>query len=147
MSMSPGTYLQKRREAAGFSVPQAAAALAAMPERVRPLRVADFEMLEAHLVAVEGDDDALTSLQAALLRRIFHFDLGVYELLLLRHFCETPTDFPEPQICSGCAASWLDTCACPGAPAAAPGDSPTLCTVCRDRGPTTSVAALKGEQL
>lgn len=143
MSMSPGTYLQKRREAAGFSVPQAAAALAAMPERVRPLRVTDFAMLEAHLSAVEGDDDTLTSLQAALLRRIFHFDLGVYELLLLRHFCETPTDFPEPQICSGCAASWLDTCACSDAPAAAPGDSPTLCTFCRDR--AISAAPFQGE--
>ena len=146
MSMSPGTYLQKRREAAGFSVPQAAAALAAMPERVRPLRVTDFAMLEAHLIAVEGDDDTLTSLQAALLRRIFHFDLGVYELLLLRHFCETPTDFPEPQICSGCAASWLDTCACPGAPAAALGDSPTICTVCRDRAGPTITTLPKGSQ-
>lgn len=133
MSMSPGTYLQKRRVAAGFTVEQLAVALGVMPGKVREIRAGDFERLKERLVAAEEDRTIHTSLQAALLRRVFHFDLGVYELLLLRHCCETPTDFPEPQICPGCAASWLDTCTCPAAPAAAPAANPTICTVCRDR--------------
>lgn len=147
MSMSPGTYLQKRREAAGLTVEQLAVALGVSPGTIRPIRGGDFDRLKARLLAAEEGNPSLTMQQAALVRRIFHFDLSIYELLLIRESCETPSDFPEPQICSGCAASWLDTCACTGTPAAAPGDSPTLCTVCRDRGPTTSVAALKGEQL
>jgi len=145
MSIAPGTYLKKRREAAGFSVCQVAAALAGMPERIRPLRAQDFQLLEEQLLAVEADDVALTMPQAALLHRVLHFDLNVYELLLLRHFCETPSDFPAPQICRVCACTWHDACATPSGPCAwTPGD-PTLCTACRDCAAIAGAAPPQGE--
>jgi len=145
MSMAPGTYLKKRREAAGFSVSQVAAALAGMPERIRPLRAKDFELLEEQLLAVEADDAPLTMPQAALLHRVLHFDLNIYELLLLRHFCECPTDFPEPQICRVCACTWNDACETERGPCAwMPGDQ-TLCTACHDRTAIGGGVALQGE--
>ncbi|EJU14802.1 hypothetical protein LH128_01824 [Sphingomonas sp. LH128] len=144
--MSPGTYLQKRREAAGLTVEQLAVALGVSPGTIRPIRGGDFDRLKARLLAAEKGNPSLTMQQAALVRRIFHFDLSIYELLLIRESCETPSDFPEPQICSGCGASWLDTCACPAAPAAALAPNPTICTVCRHRESIAGPVPPKGER-
>lgn len=144
MSMAPGTYLKKRREAADFSVPQVAAALAGMAERIRPLRARDFKLLEEQLDSAEADADPLTMPQAALLHRVLSFDLGAYELLLLRQSGELSTHLPEPQICRVCACTWNDPCATPSGPCAwTPGDL-TLCTACRDPEIAAATSSLKG---
>lgn len=145
MSMAPGRYLKKRREAAGFSVSQVAAALAGIHERIRPLRARDFKLLEEQLDSAETDADPLTMPQAALLHRVLSFDLSTYELLLLRHAGERATDLPEPQICRVCACTWNDACATPSGPCAwTPGD-PSLCTACRDRAAIAGAVAPQGE--
>jgi hypothetical protein len=84
--------------------------------------------------------------QAALLRRIFRFDLSVFELLLVHHSALTPSDLPEPQICRECGCSWHDACVRSGTPCAwMPGD-PTLCTACRGRAPIGTASAHRGER-
>jgi transcriptional regulator with XRE-family HTH domain len=143
--MSPGTYLQKRRAAAGLTIKQVAAAFAGMPDRVRPLRVEDFALLEARLSAAEADTNPLSMPQAALLHRIYRFDLSIFELLLIHHSELIPSGLPEPQICRVCACSWHDACTFSGAPCSwMPGD-PTLCTACRGRAPIGAAAASQGE--
>jgi hypothetical protein len=145
MSMAPGTYLRKRREAAGFTVPRVAAALAGAPDRIRPIRPRDFQLLEVVLEAVEADLLALTLPQAALLHRIFRFDLTTLELLMLHHGEVPISDLPLPQICRVCACTWHDACETEHGPCAwTPGD-PTLCTSCRDPAALCAAAAPQGE--
>lgn len=145
MSMAPGTYLKKRREAAGFSVPQLTAALIGLPERIRPLRRHDFVLLEEQLLLVEADDAPLTLPQAALLHRVLRFDLHVYEILVLRHFCETPADYPVPQICRVCGCTWSDACVTDWGVCAWSHGEPDLCTACQHRAAIDTPAAFHGE--
>lgn len=145
MSMAPGTYLHKRREAAGFDVPQLAAALVSQPERIRPLRKKDFLLVEEQLLAIEADEVLLTLPQAALLHRIVRFDLNVYELLLLRHYCEAPSDLPEPQICRVCGCTWNDACVTDWGVCAWSHGEPDLCTACQHRAAIDAPSPFHGE--
>jgi hypothetical protein len=147
MSMTPGTYLRKRREAAGFTVPRVAAALAGAPDRIRPIRPRDFDLLELVLEAVEADLLALTLPQAALLRRIFRFDLTTLELLMLHHGEVPLSDLPLPQICRVCACTWHDACQTEHGPCAWKASDPTLCTTCRDPAVIGDIAPSMGETM
>ncbi|MFC0683064.1 RodZ family helix-turn-helix domain-containing protein [Novosphingobium clariflavum] len=127
MPMSPGTYLRKRREAAGLDMVEVAAALIVIGDRVRTITSADLLKLEERLFAAEADEPCLRVEQARLLRQVMVFDLEVYELLLLHHHFDPASGLPEPQICRSCGCTWHD--ACPGSCGWVAGD-PTLCTGC-----------------
>lgn len=136
-TITPGTYLRMRREAAGVLLRQTALTLcvelgprASSPPH-NPLGItyeADIGEMFRRLVAAEADQDNLTIAQAAFLRRIFPFDMAVYEALLLNHHgCPVPV----PPICRTCACSWHDACRDPAhGPCAWSDTAPDLCTAC-----------------
>lgn len=132
--MTPGTYLRKRREAAGISLDAAALTLSVDFESNRPKGIvyqADIVTFFGRLCAAENDADNLTVAQAAMLRRVYSFDMAVYEALLLRHYgCAVPI----PQVCRECACSWNDPCHQPEhGPCAWSDHDPELCTGCERR--------------
>jgi len=106
--MTPGTYLRKRREAAGLSLDQVAEQLAALPwALVRP-SAQEIASLAARLAVVEVDQDNLTVPQAQLMRNAFSFDVDVYQTLLWARYGNRA--HPLPQLCRHCACSWCDPC-------------------------------------
>lgn len=128
MTLSPGTYLRKRREALRLGVKQAAANLAASPWAVRRATPDEVNRLMHRINAAEADRQPFTVDQARLLGNVFSLDIGVYEKLLALHADPTNPDLPHPQVCRGCACSFMDACvtdrgACSWA-------EPDLCTAC-----------------
>lgn len=111
--MSPGTYLRKRREAAGISLDLAAVAFvpwgrpAVVHQQwaVRP----DDELLTmvrtvaARIDELEQDHWAVDSTFTAVLARIVPLDVEIYDRLLALRL---GVDVPPPQICRECGWSW-----------------------------------------
>ena len=113
--LSPGTYLRKRREAMGLGIRQAAANLAASPWALkRP--------------TAEDERDLFTVDHARLLRNVVSLDIEVYAQLLAVHADPDNPDLPRPQVCRGCACSWMDACLTDRGPCA--WAEPDLCTGC-----------------
>lgn len=110
--MSPGTYLRKRREAAGVALVDLAALMAGLPWRVREPELGDVERLVARLAEAEDDRDNLTLMQAAMLLNAFPLDVDIYEALLLHHHAvRAPIHgVPRPRVCRRCACSDRDGC-------------------------------------
>lgn len=131
--MTPGTYLRKRREAAGLTLPMVADRIAALPWAIRPATVDQVRRMAVLLRQAEGDDNNLTVPQAMLLRNVYGFDVDIYQSLLLRHSYGPAIGVAAPQLCRYCACSWQDACTEHGNGCAwVPGD-PTLCTSCLPR--------------
>jgi len=121
--MSPGTYIAKRRTAAGLSIGEVAAALARFPgERQRLLVL---------LGELERDSIHVTRSMLDRLRRCFRFDVLVAEQLLDLHLSGDAAEvLPHPQLCRACACSWHDPCETDDGPCAwAERD---LCTSCAE---------------
>lgn len=110
LPISPGTYLRRRREAAGKSHGEVALALAALPWAVRPPEQRDVDLLIGGIEEAEADRDNLTVPQALLLRNVYAFDVDVYEELLLIHHAGPGSCLAVPQLCRVCACSWMDAC-------------------------------------
>ena len=123
--MSPGAYLRKRREAAGLSLREVTCMLVRQPEAMRPVSEPDLRQLALFLGGAEADDDNLTVPQASLLGRLYRFDIGIYEALLLRHH---GVPVPVPQVCRSCGCSWLDACETAQGPCS--WAAPDLCSAC-----------------
>lgn len=100
--MSPGTYLRKRREAAGVTIERAALAL------IPGLHSADLvdQSIRA-VVAMENDSNHVTPVITKMLARAFPLDPDVYDALMTLHFGATA---PLPNICGQCACSFHDPC-------------------------------------
>jgi hypothetical protein len=130
--MIPGTYLRKRREAAGLGLQQVAAKLALLPWAVRPASIEDILLLEERLILAECGTRDLTPEQALLLRNVFRFDAAVYEQLFLCHHAGRASDLPRPQVCRSCACSWHDACDDGGVGCHWSAD-PTICSACVGR--------------
>lgn len=130
--LSPGTYLRKRREAAGLSIDDVAARLAGLPFPIRPATTTQVTQLTVLLDRAEADQDNLTVLKAALLRNVYCFDLAVYEQLLLIHYAGDGHGLPAPQVCTNCACSWHDACQTAHGPCSWSAD-PDLCTACVEK--------------
>lgn len=111
-TVSAGTYVRLRREAAGVSLPEAAKGYAH-----HALGALATELL---LSEVERDLLQLGEPSLRRLARVFRFDVDVY-LDLADGGVETPS------ICMGCGCTWND--ACPGGCAWADA-SEELCTTC-----------------
>lgn len=131
--MSPGTYLKKRREAAGVGIIQASATLAAfsMAQRLANPRA----VIAQRLNDAEADLEPLNRGQLGLIRaQVFRLDIGIYQQLVDLHSDPGNPDLPRPQICRECACSWNDACLVDGG-GCAWAEEPTrdrdgLCTRC-----------------
>lgn len=111
ITMSPGTYVRKRREAFGLSLRETAAAFAMFSAKPELPVVALFDDRVALLTAAENDQDNLTLAQVAQLRFVFPLDLHVYEALLY-HYAGAGHRIPAPAICPACAANIPGDCCC-----------------------------------
>jgi transcriptional regulator with XRE-family HTH domain len=124
--MSPGTYLRKRRIAAGLSIEQLAALIAAAPRQVIAAR-GEIEAMERDALRA-GAAEALIRR----LRNFFPFDGEI--LATLRLLAADPeSSLPRPMVCRRCACSWHDPCLdeARGSCAWAEEGERPLCTFCR----------------
>jgi hypothetical protein len=112
--VTPGTYLRKRREAAGLSLDAVVAALVALP-LARTVSPEDRARLAERIAEAEADRDNLIVPQVALLRQVVPLDGEVYNRLLVRHWAGPAAFLTAPQLCRTCGCSWHD---------------PNLCTAC-----------------
>ena len=139
--MSPGTYLRKRREAAGLSAQAVAGFLVGRHAHAFAPPPA-IGTLEWGIAACERDERPFGADLVARLHGCFPFDLGIYQQLLLLH---AGAHCPEPRVCRECACSWNDACRSRsgrGSCALSVTD-PTICTACEAR---AARAAAEGEK-
>jgi transcriptional regulator with XRE-family HTH domain len=109
--MSAGTYLRKRRQAAGLTPDQVAAACMVPPFHSR---------FAERLRQIEADKDSAAAPTLILLRGVFHFMPDIYQALL--------ADLPTTQICRNCGCTWCDACMSANGPCS--WAEPDLCTAC-----------------
>jgi hypothetical protein len=133
MMMTPGTYLAKRREAAGLTRADVAQKLAGLPWAIRPAREIEIGMLERLLENVETDRTLLTLSQVDLMSVIVRFDKSIYVQLV-----ERPNSGLGRQVCRDCACTWADPCEHHGAGCHwaehSVGDRGPLCSRCAEIG-------------
>lgn len=100
MVPSPGTYLQRRREAASKTLADVAQRLSTVPRMAEHARVEWIALVE--LDAVPAGFSTIAALRSA-----FPFDLAVLaQLDLIR----LGADLPPPRLCRTCACSEYDPC-------------------------------------
>lgn len=134
---TPGTYLRKRREAAGISLEDVSGQVAARLQDIGVLgRDADHPRFVEFLTAVEGDRDNLSYFAALFMRHAFPFDVEAYWNLLLHRYDPDASDLPQPKLCRQCACSFHDACEVEGQPCAWSNTDPDLCTACERAGAT-----------
>ncbi len=120
-AMSPGTYLRKRREAAGLSFDDVAF-------KLRPsATTGQRSLLVQHMGELESDEAHVTRPITTGLSRIFSLDPEIYDRLVAIRF---GVDVPEPQLCRACACSYHDACVTDGMPCGWVDGDLTLCTAC-----------------
>lgn len=103
--MTPGTYLRKRREAAGLSIEDVAHMLSPAPHG------ADRVATELRLIEQDRPTGSPYDLVDEL-PAIFKFDRPVYDALVVLH-ADPNGELPVPQICRVCACTWNDACVDP----------------------------------
>lgn len=103
--ISPGTYLRKRREAAGLSSADVAAMIVTEP------RLLEHDLIY-WLDRIEADVVPTTFRTIACLHCCFSFDIEVLEALVAIQLAPaTGTIVPPPRLCRVCACSERDSCA------------------------------------
>lgn len=140
--MTPGTYLQKRRQVAGVTLHEAALILGTPAHSTRPPAPRIRRALRRRLQQVEASADFLCNREAGLLRSAFPFAVDIYQQLVDLHLAPDDIDLPRPVVCRSCACSWFDPCLDPDgrkAPCAWTAD-PELCTAC-----ASALAIAQGE--
>lgn len=131
--MSPGTYLRKRREAAGISLNLAALAFVPWPDPALPagqrLLIADLGQVLAlengitvrghaqllalvracsnHIAQIEDDTRIVDRTITTMLARLIPLDIQIYDALV---GLLLGVDVPVPQICRECGCSWNNPC-------------------------------------
>lgn len=102
MVMTPGTYLSKRRYAAGLTIEDVAERIDTIPHMLLHER-------REWLARIEDDIDRPGKDVIGALSRIFRFDILVLSRLLdLQE--DVPATITEPRVCRSCACSWRDAC-------------------------------------
>lgn len=96
MTLTPGQYLKKRREAAGLSIDDVAERIATTPRWAQHLR-------RGWLEQIESDQMPATFRTIVVLHQVMQFDLGVL-VALTADGCEAP------RLCAVCACSEDDPC-------------------------------------
>jgi hypothetical protein len=124
-SLSPGTYLRRRREAAGLSIDDVALTTDTFPQTCARYR-ADL------IASIEADDIPITPGTAIVLRMRYVFDPLILDQLAMIH---AGSMILEPRICRVCACSWNDPCRDASAfgRCAWSKDDDYLCTSCVDK--------------
>ena len=112
--ISPGTYLRRRREAAGLTLPQLAKLYAYNP--------LGADAAEALLAEAERDETHLGWGVLDRLRRHIAFLPGIYMCLA--------QGLNAPRLCRICACSWDDACYIGGGGCAWTDHDRELCTAC-----------------
>ncbi|MDK2757527.1 MAG: hypothetical protein KYX66_12405 [Blastomonas fulva] len=131
--MSPGTYLRKRREAAGISIELAALAFVPWPDPTLPagqrLLIADLghslaidygikargqsqllELVRAwarKIEKIEADAQIVDSAITTVLARLIPLDIQIFDALVALWL---GVAVPIPQICRDCGCSWHRPC-------------------------------------
>jgi hypothetical protein len=132
--MTPGRYIQLRREAADLSIDVLAVLISdeIADETVDAARLADL------LAGLEADWPLATTAVLRLVHVLalcgpFRFDPNVYWALV--GAAQDPAQ-PVPPICRKCGCTWHDACRTPGGACAWAG--PDLCTACPPDAPASS---------
>jgi len=124
--MEPGTYLQKRREAAGLAIDDVARMMAPASPHARGRVAADLTAIERGGAL----DPRLALGLVEELRTIFRFDPTVYHALAA-HAVDPDSELPLPNVCRLCGCSWNDPCEDPDrGPCAWADAEQDLCTRC-----------------
>lgn len=120
--MTPGSYLRKRRTAAGLSIEQVAASIATDPRLHEIDRCAWLRLIEDDVTMVTVDI-------AAALLRVFRFDPDALRQLI--HFHAFHSFFShEVMLCRICGCSQRDPCWDETTASACAWASPGICTAC-----------------
>lgn len=102
MLMRPGTYLSKRRQAAGLAIEDVAARVACDPPAGERDRVAWLRNIERDIAPATLD-------VCTALLKVFRFDPTVLDRLIDLH-SPFPLHAEAPAICTDCACSDRDAC-------------------------------------
>lgn len=120
--MTPGTYLAKRRSAAGLSIDDVAAMVSTSPRLGEVDRCAWIDRIEQDVAAISPD-------VAAALADAFPFSRRTLQQLIdLRSYGEGAVE--QPRICMGCGCSDLDPCVDRVTHVACAWAAEDLCTSC-----------------
>ena len=122
--MKPGTYIRKRRIAAGLEIDKVALLLGSTRR--------DSVGVRNQLIMMEADQGSDHGLLVTRLKDAFPFDPYVYFALV--DVLADPT-LPAPQICRSCACTWHDACEDESGPCAWVSGEPDLCTACEGNEP------------
>jgi hypothetical protein len=132
--MSPGTYMRKRREAAGFTIDQVAM-LVVRPGPTPRATHAELARIRNELAMLEGDHAGRYVRLMGHLSLVVAFDPAIYTALAA---AADGAAEPVPSICRVCACSWSDPCLIPAGdgsadvtPCAWTDAGGTLCTACK----------------
>jgi hypothetical protein len=138
--MTPGTYLRKRREAAGVSLELAAVAF--VPFSSTPFQpllsppsegqsmVATVLKIAARLAELENDQRHVDGIALMQLSGVVPFEREAYDRLVALHF---GVDVAPPSICHQCGCGVFTACIDQGHPCAWSETDPNLCTACERR--------------
>lgn len=120
--MSPGTYLAKRRQAAGLSIEDVAARITSDP------RLGEHERAE-WLRQIERDEAMATLDVAFALKPVFSFSPVMLYILGVQYAHGAPLLDP-PYLCANCACSEADPCIDPATQSTCGWSASDLCTRC-----------------
>ncbi|MEO7467380.1 MAG: helix-turn-helix transcriptional regulator [Sphingobium limneticum] len=134
--MTPGTYLQKRRIAAGLSIMDVAAMVHTNPRLGGIDKVAWIDRIEKDIAALSPD-------VIATLADAFRFSRTILlQLITIRSFGADAID-PQPRICIMCACTDNDACSAAVTGESCAWDSDHLCTFCITPDPALPAAWTK----
>lgn len=134
--MPPGTYLEKRRVMAGYSLAGLARKLLTLTGFGAAQTTSDFHRLQLTLLAAEDGSLHHSAERIDLIRNFVPLDPAVYFRLI-----DLDRDMPGlavQGVCRVCACTFHDPCSVPVDPAAGLGPStccwvePNLCSACAD---------------
>lgn len=126
--MTPGTYLQRRRMAAGLAITDVAAVLATEPHLAEHARGEWIELIETDIMPASFNT-------IVALRRAYSFDLAV---LMELAAIALDVAITPPRLCSGCGCSDFNACMGHAGPCHWVDDA--LCSTCVTRDPVAIVA-------
>lgn len=138
--MTPGTYLRKRREAAGVSLELAAVAF--LPFSDPPFQiplgprseghsmVATVLKIAAWLAELESDQRQVDGIALTQMLGVVPFEREAYDRLVALHL---GVDVAPPSICRECGCGVLTFCIDQGRCCAWSETDPNLCTACERR--------------
>lgn len=129
--MTPGTYLNKRRMAAGLEPLELARHMAGMPWPIGEPSPAQIRHFIGYLHRLELDHATLTRAQFEVLREALPIDVTVYYDLVALRDDGPDSELSQPNVCRVCGCSHFNACVDQaGRPCAWTSVENNLCTAC-----------------